>query len=126
MDDALMREVFEKIDEEDRIYAELSLGSVAYDFVLGINDFQEHLSFAVVKLREVVGFIRASEDMSAALEGLKRFRFYLFAFGSTHLTLEKFLFEVAEEIGVTETVSPSLMDWKRSPPVQLIKAYRPR
>jgi hypothetical protein len=126
MEDTVPIEVFEKVAEEDRLYQELMKGSKAYDFVLSVRDFQDHVAFCLAQLREIIGVLRSSKDIGSVPNVLTRFRFFLFSFGAVHLSLENLLYQETDRLRLKEILHPVIDVWKKSVPVQLLKEYRNR
>lgn len=124
--DNIKSEIFEKVDEEERLYQELMKGSKAYDFVLGVRDFQDHLSLCLVELRTILASVRTSAQTTDIPNVLTRFRFFLFSFGAVHLSLENLLYQETEKLGLGSALHPVIDAWKKSVPVQLLKEYRNR
>lgn len=125
-DEDTWREFWAALDEEERLTAELTEKSRAFDYVIGVEDFQRHVTFAFEKLKDVVEKLRCTDDERRALDGLREFSFYLFSLGSVHLSMENLFYFGACDLGVADTIHPILDDWKYSVSVQLMKAYRNR
>jgi hypothetical protein len=126
MEDTVTNEVFEKIEEEERLYQELLRGSKAYDFILSVNDFQQHISYCLDQMWNIVQTLRRTEDTTGLATVLTTFCFFLFSFGAVHLSLENLLFQETERLGLKDVLHPIIEGWKKSVPVQLLKAYRNR
>jgi hypothetical protein len=126
MEDSTMNEVFEKVEEEERLYQELTRGSKAYDFILSVDDFQQHIIYCLDQMRNIVQTLRRTEHTTGLATVLTKFRFFLFSLGAVHLSLENLLFQETERLGLKERLHPIVEDWKKSVPVQLLKAYRNR
>ena len=126
LDENALKEVFEAIDEEERLSKELTEKSKAYQYLMDIEAFLGHTAFALDKIKVTLEFVGNAQTPVEVLDGIAGLGFYVFSFGSTHLSLENLLYGGACNLEVADVVHPLLDEWKYSVSVQVMKAYRNR
>jgi len=125
-DEATSNEIFERIDRDRNLSAQLATGSKVFDYIMGIQDFRRHIRIALEKIHRIAEDTATAVDSARALENLAHFSFYLFGIGSVHLSLENLLYCGACDLDVAQVFHPILDRWKYSAPVQIVKNYRNR